>query len=115
MNDGVLAINSSIGCEASKNVQGLENKVRASMKAVISGNWMETKDEALFRAGIGGALLDIGVDSDDGKKLLNSVEALKQLSAFITASQAGLSVSPPDVPEDILPLMGWWHEVKGKK
>ena len=118
--DVVLNINATFGARAAKEVTGLENKVKASMRAVIRENWMATRDEELFRAGVGGALIDVGMDSEDGQKLERSVKALAKFSAMLTAAQAGVSVDmasvlPGDGDEQPLPLLGWWHDVKAEK
>jgi len=115
-NDAVLMINSDFGRRASERVDGLENKVKASMKAVLDENWLVVNDDdALFRAGLGGVLLDVGQDSEDGQKLTASIDVLKKFGSFLSASSAGLSVEFPEMPdpETILPLMGWWREIKG--
>ena len=46
------------------------------------------------------------------------MDALRKLSAILTAAQAGLSVNltEHDVPtEQSLPLITWWHEAKAAK
>ena len=121
MNNAILQINATFGKRAADEETGdLEAKVKASMRAVIAENWMDTTDDGVFRAGVGGALLSVGLDSDDGKRLQRSIEALRKFSAFLTAAQAGLSVDPssleePEGAEPLLPLMNWWHEVKAKQ
>lgn len=118
MTDNILAINATIGRSASATVEGLEAKVKASMRAVLDGNWMIVdNDDALFRAGLAGALLDVGADSDDGKRLTESIVVLRKISAFFTAAQAGLSIDlssalPEEGEEQPLPLLEWWHETK---
>ncbi len=91
-----------------------EEKIKAAMWMARKENWMLAPDEECFRGALAGALEAIGADTEDGKKLLASCEALKKFSAFLTAAQAGLSVEPPTVPEEgaTWPLMGWWHESK---
>ena len=120
MNDAVLNINASLGARASKEATGLENKIKASMRAVIRENWMETRDEGLFRAGVGGALIDVGVASEDGQRIERSLRALAKFSAMLTAAQVGVSVDiasvlPGEGEEQLLPLMGWWHDMKAEK
>lgn len=116
MNDVVLTINSQIGQRAADAVTGLEEKVKASMRAVREGNWMETNEDALFRAGVGGALLSVGRDSLEGERLISSINALRRFSAFLTAAQAGVSADLSSVIRDDeekpLPLMQWWRETK---
>lgn len=118
MNDAVLSINSTLGKRASAEVSGLENKVKASMRAVLKENWMETQDEALFRAGVAGALLDLGLDSDDGKRLRDSFLGMSRFAAMLNAAAAGIAVNMetvlPKDGEEMLPLLGWWHDVKEK-
>jgi hypothetical protein len=117
--DTVLAVNSTFGKQAAAGVDGLENKIKASMKAVLDSNFMTTDDDELFRAGIGGALLDVGMSTPDGQRIVASIDALKKFSAFMNAATAGLDVSLDSVPfaspDDLLPLLGWWHEVKAER
>ncbi len=115
MSDVTMSINSTFGKNASKNEIGLEAKIKASMRAVIAGDWMGASDDSLFRASLAGVLTDIGKDSEDAEKLIRSFDALEQLSAFIAAASAGLDVSPPNIEsDDILPLSGWWNEIRGE-
>ena len=115
MNDTVLMINASFGKSASQKEIGLENKIKASMKAVKEGNWMETNEDALFRSSLAGVYLDVGQTSEDGMRLTESVNALKSFNAFIAAAQAGLNPEVPKVSGELLPLMGWWHELTDSK
>ena len=121
MNNAVLSINATFGKRAAdEEGGGLEAKVKASMRAVIRENWMDTTDDGLFRAGLAGALQSVGIDTDDGQRLKRSIEHLKRFSAFLTAAQAGLSVDPEGLlpsedEEKPLPVMGWWHEVRAEK
>ena len=112
MDNLILALNAPAGMEASKKETGLENKCKAAMKAVIKTDWNCSSDDTLFRCALAGVFQDVGQDSEDGQLLLRSAEHLKRLSAFLNACQAGLSVDVPEVEEEIVPLMGWWHEVK---
>jgi hypothetical protein len=117
MNDSITAINATLGKDAAAKEKGLEAKVKASMRAVIEGDWMADSEDGLFRAGVGGALLDVGKDSDEGKQILRAVEQIRKFNAWMAAAQAGLSVStdgliPEEGAPELLPLMGWWREVK---
>lgn len=116
MNDAVLSINATIGKRGADDCKGdLEAKVKAAMRAVIDENWMATRDEELFRAGVGGALLSVGLDSDDGRLLERSVQALRRFDAMLNAAQAGLTVDIGEVAKDhegTVPLMKWWHEIR---
>lgn len=119
MNDAVLNINATFGKRAADAERGsLEAKVKASMRAVIRENWMETRDEGLFRAGLGGALLSVGMDSEDGRELQRSIERLKKTSGLLVALQSGVPVDLEAMLKEqeneapVFPLMAWWHEVK---
>lgn len=115
MNNITLSINASICRSAAKEVEGLENKVKASMRCVRKEDWMGSTDDELFRAAIGGALLDVGWDSEDGVKLVEAIEAIKSFNAFLSAAGMGLNPEVPEIAEDILPLMRWWEETKTKE
>ena len=84
------------------------------MRAVIQEDWLGATDEENFRAGIGGVLLDVGADGEDGLRLIDSLNSLTKVVAILNAMQAGLSVNipGPNESEKPLPLMMWWHEVK---
>lgn len=113
MNDAVLSINATMGKGASEKAEGLEAKFKASAKAVIDGNWMEASDDALFRAAVGGVMLDVGKDSQEYQTLKNTIEQIQKFSAFLAAATRGLKVEIPDVDEvETVPLMKWWKEVK---
>jgi hypothetical protein len=120
MNDAsmaVMIINAQIVREDVAAVAGLENKIKAAMKAIIHKNWMDTNDNSMMRAALAAVLLDVGQDSEDGKLLLRTMDGLRKLSAIIAAAQAGLSVNleESDVPKEddkLLPLISWWHEAK---
>ncbi|MEO8039682.1 MAG: hypothetical protein ABI794_13000 [Betaproteobacteria bacterium] len=114
MFDPALHLNASVGKAASAQVSGIENKVKASMRAVLKGNWLETRDEALFRAGVGGTLLDVGKDSDEGRELTRSMDTLRKHNAAMVAADAGIGVKVPLAAGDHppLPLLQWWREAK---
>ena len=112
----VMLINARLGRDASAKEERLENKVKASMRAVIAGNWLTSDDDLLFRCGVARALLDVGQDSEDGKILASSVNALRRLSAALAAMELGVGVdlvaSLPGSPDGVVPLPQWWEEVK---
>jgi len=114
MFDPALHLNATVGKAASAQVTGIENKVKASMRAVLRGNWLETRDEALFRAGVGGALLDVGKDSEEGQELSRSMETLRKHNALMVAADAGIAVKVlmSDDGKPPLPLLKWWREAK---
>jgi hypothetical protein len=111
-----LMINTAIGRSASKRETSLKNKVKASMRSVLEGNWLETKEDELFKASIGGALLDVGAESKKGELLIKSTEVLLRFSAAFEAAIAGVTVDFAAIMKDgddkCLPLLEWWEEVK---
>ncbi len=109
----VLTINARLGADACRGIDGLEAKVKASMRGVLAGNWMETGDARLFEAAIGGVLMMLPHGSQDERRLLRSLKLVGQMEAWLQATRAGLKAEPPQVDEqDVLPLIGWWHEAK---
>lgn len=114
--DTCFMINVSFGKNASARVSGINNKVKASMRAVLDENWLETNEDNLFRAAVGGVLVDVGVSSDDGQRIARTMEALNKVVAMLIAAQAGVKVDAasalPDEIEQFLPLKQWWLEVK---
>lgn len=116
-NEAVLSINATLGKLAFEEAEGdLEAKVKASMRAVIRENWMATTDDELFRAGVGGALIGLKA-GPDYERVRRSMEALRRMSAALSAAQAGVSVDfgsvlPDEDEEQPLPLLPWFREVK---
>src|SRR4051794_36385796 len=109
MNDAILTINGNIGMLAVKKSDTLEQKVKASMLAVLEGNWLTSEDELLFRCGIAGVLFAVGKDSEEYKISVKSVKALRSVSTMLELAQSGnhtMSLNPADF-EEIVPLMAW--------
>lgn len=117
-NMAVMSINAQLAKRDVEEAVGLENKIKAAMKAVLRENWMDTNDDSMMRSALAAVLLNVGQDSEDGKTLLRSMDALRKLSAILTAAQAGLSVNLEhmDMPEEpYLALIPWWNEAKAAK
>lgn len=118
MNDpkmAVMSINAQLAARDVKEAVGIEDKIKAGMRAVIRENWMDTDDDSMMRAALAAVLMDVGRDSDDGKRILASMDSLRKLSAMLTAAQAGLSINLTDddmPPDNLLPLIPMWHEAK---
>lgn len=118
MNDpkmSVMSINAQLVQAEVAAAVGVENKIKAAMQGVIEKNWMDTDDDSMMRAALAAVLLDVGRDSDDGKRIVASMDSLRKLSALLAAAQAGLSVSLNDddmPPDNLLPLIPMWHEAK---
>lgn len=119
MNMVVMSINAQLAARDVKEAVGLEAKIKAGMRAVIRKNWMDTNDDSMMRAALAAVLLDVGHTSDDGQKIVKTLDGLRKLSAILTAAQAGLSVNlnEGDVDENFkpLPLLVWWQEAKAAK
>src|SRR3990167_2431519 len=95
---------------------GLEDKLRAAMN-VAKDHWMVLDRDTQFRGAIGAVMSHYGQDSEEYKRMEHEIDSLRQLSAFLAASQAGLAVALPDTtdtqqerPEPI-GIMKIWHEV----
>lgn len=120
-NDATLiAINAQLAERDVKAATGLENKIKAAMRAVVRENWMDTNDDSMMRAALAAVMLDVGKDSPEYARIVASVDSLRKFSAFLTAAQAGVSVDldsvlPKEDAEQPLPLIAWWHEAKEAK
>ena len=94
----------------------LRAKVLAAMN-VAKDHWMVLDRDIQFRGAVGAVMAHYEKDSVEYARLAAEVEALKKLSAFFAAKQAGLSVSFPDGLEESteksgpIGLMGMWHKV----
>lgn len=120
MNMAVMSINAQLAARDVKEAVGLENKIKAGMRAVIRENWMDTNDDSMMRAALAAVLTDVGKDSPEYQRVVDSMDALRKLSAFLNAARAGLRVDiadaiPKEGEEPPLPLMAWWHEAKSAK
>jgi hypothetical protein len=121
MSESVLiSINAQLAERDVKAATGLENKIKAAMRAVLRENWMDTNDDSMMRAALAAVMLDVGKESEDYQRIVSSVEALRKFSAFLNAAQAGLSVDitsalPAEDAEPPLPFVKWWHEAKAAK
>lgn len=122
MNMAVISINAQLAAEDVKAAVGLENKIKAAMKAVILKNWMDTNDDSMMRAALAAVLLDVGKDSAEGKRLLQEIDILKRMNALLTMNQQGIPMtmdtafSGIDIEEvskgPRLPLLAMWKEAK---
>ena len=97
MNMAVMSINAQLAARDVKEAVGLENKIKAGMRAVIRENWMDTNDDSMMRAALAAVLTDVGKDSPEYQRVVDSMDALRKLSAFLNAARAGLRVDIADV------------------
>ena len=92
---------------------GLEDKLRAAMNAA-KDHWMVLDKDTQFRGAVGAVMLHYGKDSEEYKRLAYEVDALRKLSAFLAAAQAGLSVGVPEMEEpkpEPIGIMKLWQEI----
>lgn len=122
MNMTVISINAQLAAADVKEAVGLENKIKAAMKAVIRENWMDTNDDSMMRAALAAVLLDVGQDSDDGKRLVKEIDLLKRMNALLTMNQQGIPMTLETAfsgidldevnKEPRLALLHMWKEAK---
>ena len=94
-------------CEGS-----LDDRLLAAMNAA-KGHWMVLDKDTQFRGAVGAVMQHYGQDSDEYKRMAHELESLRKFSAFIAASQAGLSTNFPEPAEDApkpIGMMGLWHQ-----
>lgn len=111
--DNIMAINATLGASAAKKTVGtLEDRVKASMRAVLEGNWMETKQVKLFQAAIAGALMTCETGDEDWTRISDSLDALRKVGAFLELAKIGFKADMPELgAQSPLPLYEWWHAV----
>src|SRR3954470_24275984 len=102
MNIAVMSINAQLAERDVKAAVGLENKIKAAMRAVIRENWMDTNDDSTMRSALAAVLLDVGQHSEDGQRITRTMDGLRKLSALLAAAQAGLHVTldEADLPKE---------------
>ena len=91
----------------------LKEKIRASMNAA-KDHFMVRDRDIQFRGAIGAVMQHYGKESDEYKRMASEIDGLRKLSAMLSAMQAGLSVSIPDVEDDApepIGMMKMWHEI----
>lgn len=91
---------------------GLEDKLRAAMGAA-KNHWMVLDKDTQLRGAIGAVMLYYPKDTEEYKRLAYEVSALRKLSAFLSAAQAGLEVSVPEDEEEKqqpVGIMKLWQE-----
>jgi hypothetical protein len=94
-------------------IGGLEDKLRAAMNAA-KNHWMVLDKDTQFRGAVGAVMIHYGKDSEEYKRLAYEVDAMRKLSAFISAAQADLSVELPETSDEPRPepvgIMKLWQE-----
>ena len=92
---------------------GLNDKLRAAMN-VAKDHWMVTDRDTQFRGAVGSVLLHYEEGSSERIRIESELAKMRQLTAFLAASQAGLSPSIPDPASDApepIGMMKIWREV----
>jgi len=93
----------------------LEAKCKAAMRYMQQRDtmFMGGDEDLAFRSALGAVLIVLDKDSDEAAVLRESIEALGAVNAMLNAARFGVSVGLPDLnPERIVPLTGWWHQVR---
>lgn len=88
-------------------------RIKKAMRFTKPGHWLTTDESTLLQAAICAAFLETK-DEAEKTRIIKSSEQLKQLSALLTAAEAGLTVDAdtlilPD--EDNIPLLALWREI----
>ena len=95
----------------------LKAKLRAAMNSA-KDHWMVTDDDTQFRGSVGAVMKHYGKESNEWRALEDEINALRKVSAFLAAVQAGLTVNLPDLGVDepkseSIGLIKMWREIKG--
>jgi hypothetical protein len=75
-------------------------------------HWMVLDQDPQLKGALNAVLKKMGDEHPDRQRLETEVRILGQFSAMLQAAQAGLDVSPPEVPEghESIGVMKLWHE-----
>lgn len=108
-----MSINAMFGFNAAKETVGtIEDRVKASMRAVLENNYLENEQRRLFQASIAGALMTCETGDHDWHQLVDSMDAVYKVGAFLEVVKLGFKAGAPALGEHVtLPLVEWWHEV----
>lgn len=116
MSDVMLMLVVSECQDAVKNCAngGFEDKLRAAMTAA-KDHWMVLDKDTQFQGAVAAVLLHYGKDSEEGKRLVYEINAIRKISAILNAAQAGVSVNLHDVGDkekcEPVGLMKMWWEI----
>lgn len=111
--DNIMAINATIGARAAAETVGtIEDRTKASMRAVLEGNWMETRQVKLFGAAMAGVLMTCETGDEDYARIVETLDALRKVGAFLELAKIGFQADIPTLgARATLPLYEWWHDV----
>lgn len=110
-----IAIATSDARTACANTPDVIECLKKAMRATLN-HWMETNEGAQVRAACAAAMLES--DAINQEKIAVSYRALAMLSQTMAAAAAGVPIAWDEMempPENILPIMKLWWEIKGEK
>ena len=89
----------------------VEEKLREAMRHVDE-IWFTIEDDLLFRCAVGAVLVEVGADSEDGKRITDELKFLRYMAAGAGESM-GAWIQSHD-PESVIGLMKIWKEVRAE-
>lgn len=112
-----LNMHAAVAKSAASGVQGIEAKCRAAFKAVRQEDMFCSGDNVMFNGALAGVVEDLGLESEDGKKVCEAARGVNKANAVLQAMASGVPVDLEAAMKDLppkpaLPLMQWWHESK---
>ena len=80
--------------------------------AAAKHHWMVLEPDPQLKGALNAVLRKLGEGSPDRERLETEIRMIGKFNAWLNAASAGLSVSPPEVPEGHEPfgVMALWHE-----
>ena len=74
-------------------------------------HWMVLDMDPQLKGALNAVLVKMGEEHPDRQRLETDIRLLGQLNAWLQAAQAGLSASPPEIPDghESFGIMGLWH------
>src|SRR3990167_8099398 len=97
MSDTMLAL---VIAECEHPVKQCGGDLKAKLVAAMNSakdHWMVLDDDTQFRGAIGAVMQHYGKDSNEWRTLEDEINALRKVSAFLAAAQAGLTVNLQDL------------------
>ena len=116
MNNSVMIIAITEMLQTINESQGIEDRLKASMK-IAKHHWLVTAEDERFKAAVGAVMQSYGHGSPEWTQLETELKGLAQMSAIINAAQAGLVVDADSIelpPEGFKPigLTKLWRETE---
>lgn len=75
-------------------------------------HWMVLAPDPQLKGALNAVLTKMGDQHPDKRRLETEISLLGQMNAWLQAAQAGLSASPPEIPEgyEAIGVMKLWYE-----